>query len=294
MVLRALRAFVAFHRLGTISAVAHEVHLSPAAVSAQFKLLEERLGVTLFVRTKRSMTLSSEGFRMLPVAEKMLATYEELLQLSDHSSLQGRISLGVINTVLIGVFPAVLQRLKAENPFLRVKVTMGTSPDLVAQVEAGLLDAAVVNQPPSPVDVTMAVHRLYADPVALVQPSSFPHGSLSEAVSQSPYIALDRSTWMGRAIDQFLLQRNISKDPILELDSQIAILAAVRYGLGVSVLPLIRGTSPEADTFLRFVPLDGLERVVTLVERKSHPYAHLTAELMRTITSVAETAGNSI
>ena len=46
MVLRSLRAFLAVHRRGTIAAAAEEVHLSPAAVSVQLKLMEERLSAS--------------------------------------------------------------------------------------------------------------------------------------------------------------------------------------------------------------------------------------------------------
>ncbi|AFQ51070.1 LysR substrate-binding domain-containing protein [Burkholderia cepacia] len=286
MLLRTLRALIAFHRLGTVVAAAEEVHLSPAAVSAQFKLLEERLGIPLFVRTKRSLTLSSTGIRMLPIAAKMLSTYEELQQLSDTDALQGQISLGVINTVLIGIFPEVLERLKTKNPRLKIRIVIGTASSLVAQVEAGILDAAIVNNPPGALDPTLTVHHLYTDPVALVQSANHPKLTLDEAMRSASYIALDRNTWAGRMIDQFLLQNDLRVEPELELDSQVAILALVRHGLGVSVLPVIRGTT-AADTSLRFTPLKGIQRFVVLVERGAHSYAHITAELIRTIQEVA-------
>lgn len=287
MLLRTLRALIAFHRLGTVVAAAEEVHLSPAAVSAQFKLLEERLGITLFVRTKRSLTLSSTGIRMLPIAEKMLSTYEEMQQLSDTDALQGQISLGILNTVLIGIFPEVLEILKTKNPRLKIKIVIGTAASLVAQVEAGVLDAAIVNHPPRPLDASLTVHSLYADPIALVQSASVPELTLDEAVTSAAFIALDRRTWIGRTIDQFLLLNDYRVEPALELDSQEAILALVRYGLGVSVLPVIRGTTVADDGTLRFTPLKGIQRIVVLVEPTAHPYAHITAELMSTIRKVA-------
>lgn len=287
MLLRTLRALIAFHRLGTVVAAAEEVHLSPAAVSAQFRLLEDRLGITLFIRTKRSLALSSTGIRMLPLAERMLSTYEELQQVSDTDALQGQISLGVINTVLIGIFPAVLEILKAKNPRLKIKIVIGTAANLVAQVEAGILDAAIVNQPPRSLDASMTVHELYADPVALVQSASLPELTLKEAVTSTAFIAQDRRTWIGRSIDQFLLSNDLRVEPVLELDSQEAILAFVRYGLGVSVLPVVRGTTAAADTELRFTPLKGIQRIVVLVEPTVHSYAHITAELMSTIQAVA-------
>ncbi|MEM5312581.1 LysR substrate-binding domain-containing protein [Paraburkholderia sp. JHI869] len=287
MILRALRAFLAFQRLGTIAAAAQEVNLSSAAISSQFKLLEEQLGATLFVRTKRSLILSSAGVRLVPLAEKMLADYEEMLLLSNTESLQGRISIGVVNSVLTGIFPAVLLRLKTDHPRLQIKIEIGNSQSLVSKVEAGLLDAAVVNKPPGPLDESFSVHHLYTDPVALIQPASMQYSSFSDALSNEPYLALDRNTWVGRAIDQFLVRNDVVTQPAWELDSQIAVLSAVRFGLGVTVLPLICGTRLDQDPSLHVVPLNGITRVVTLIERSVHPFAHLTAELIRAVVDIA-------
>ncbi|MEM5387279.1 LysR family transcriptional regulator [Paraburkholderia phymatum] len=287
MILRALRAFLAFHRLGTVASAAREVNLSAAAVSTQLRLLEERLGTSLFVRTKRSMVLSSSGVRLVPLAERLLADYEEMLSLSSSETLQGRITLGVINSVLIGIFPAVLLRLKSEHPRFQIKVEIGTSQNLVSKVEAGLLDAVVVNMPPTALDDDFAVHPLYTDPVALIQPASMTYASFTEALRNEPYLALERNTWVGRAIDQFLIREGVTAQPAWELDSQIAVLSAVRSGLGVSILPLIRGTDVEQDHAVRTVRLSGIERVVTLIEKRVHPYAHLTAELIRTVMDVS-------
>lgn len=288
MVLRALRAFIALHRRGTIAAAAEDVHLSPAAVSAQLKLLEERLGAELFLRTKRSLSLSSTGQRLVPLAEKMISVYEEMLELSDARVVRGKLSLGVINSALTGIFPAVLQRLKAASPELEIRLVAGISPHLMAQVEAGLLDAAVVTQPPPHISTRLLVHPLYAEPVALVLPQGMDCASVADAMARAPYVAFDRSTWVGQAIDEFLIKNDIRVRPAMELNSQDAVLAVVRFGLGVSILPMLRGVAHEADAGLRIVAIPGFERSVSLVEQHVHPRSHLTAKLLGTIAEVAQ------
>lgn len=286
MVLRALRAFLALHRRGTIAAAAEDVHLSPAAVSAQLKLLEERLGVELFLRTKRSLSVSSTGQRLVPLAEKMISVYEEMLELSDARVARGKLSLGVINSALSGIFPAVLQCLKAANPQLEIRLMAGISPHLMAQVEAGLLDAAVITQPPRHISTQLHVHHLYAEPVALVLPRDMDCASVADAMARAPYVAFDRSTWVGQAIDEFLIRNDIRVRPAMELNSQDAVLAVVRYGLGVSILPMLRGVAHEADPGLRIVAIPGFERSVALVEPQVHPRSHLTAKVLGTIAEV--------
>lgn len=64
--LNALRAFEAAARLGSFVAAADELAVTPAAISHQVKGLEETLGVALFRRGHRAVTLTREGRRLLP------------------------------------------------------------------------------------------------------------------------------------------------------------------------------------------------------------------------------------
>ncbi|MBI5278632.1 MAG: LysR family transcriptional regulator [Burkholderiales bacterium] len=285
--LRAIRAFHALHRLGTVAAAAEEVHLSAAAVSAQLKLLEERLGVELFSRTRRSLQLTPAGHRLVPLAEKMLSVHEEMLALSNARGLQGRIAIGVLTSALTGIFPTVLQRLKADTPRLDIRLVTGTSPFMITQVEAGLLDAAVVTRPPKHYATPLEVHPLFTEPVALVLPRGTRHRDLATTMAASPYIALDRQTWVGQAIDEYLLRQGIHVRAAMELNSQDAVLAMVRNRLGVTILPLLRGTAQARDRAVRLVPLRGFFRGVALVERKVHPHTDLTRKLLETIVEVA-------
>ncbi|OWT56871.1 LysR family transcriptional regulator [Candidimonas nitroreducens] len=291
MAVRPLRALLAFHRHGTIAAAAEEVHLSPAAVSVQLKLLEEQLGIPLFERTKRSIRLTSAGYGVVPLVEKVLTAYEELLRHSGSSSIHGRISLGVVNNVLVGVFPAVVQRVIRDCPGMEINVSMGTSPDLVAKVAAGLLDAAVVSQPPKSLGDEFIVHKLFDEPIALIQLPHSARGSLRDVLGACPYIALDRDTWAGRQIQNHLERQEIDVEPIMELNSQEAILAAVRFGLGVTVLPLTRGADIGHDERLKITRIAGLSRTISMAERKTHIRSNMTAQVLSSFKSVlAESA----
>ena len=84
------------------------------------------------------------------------------------------------------------------------------------------------------------------------------------------------------------MKKSFQVEPELELDSQEAILALVRHGLGVSVLPVIRGVRGINSDHLSFMPLKGTERTIVMVERHAHHCAHITAELMTTIRCIAD------
>src|SRR3974390_1921324 len=72
--LGSLRAFEAVARRLSFTRAADELHVTPGAVSQQIRQLEQLLGQTLFMRTKRSVALTEAGMRMLPDVQAGLET----------------------------------------------------------------------------------------------------------------------------------------------------------------------------------------------------------------------------
>ncbi|SOE50571.1 transcriptional regulator, LysR family [Burkholderia sp. OK233] len=281
MLIRSLHSFLALHRYGTIVAAAEKVHLSQAAVSVQLKNVEEELGLSLFIRTKRSLEFTPAGFQLVRLAEQMVAIYEEMKALRDGGALGGVLTLGVINSALTGVLPRLLRKMTLANPNLEIKIIASISSDLVEMVDAGSLDAAIVTQPPEQFPTNLSIHHLYSEPFVLITPAEAPYDDVAEALaSPIPYIAFDRSTWAGRLIDEFRIKRAVLTRPSMELNSLDAIAALVSQGLGVSIVPLIRGASWHKSANLNVVRLPNFDRPVSLVERKSHARIALTAMLV--------------
>lgn len=280
MLIRSLRAFLALHRYGTVVAAADAVHLSQAAVSVQLKNIEEEIGVALFTRTKRSLKLTPEGHEFVRLAEQMISTYEQMRALGDPGPVAGVLSLGVINSALTGVLPKLLRKITLENPRLEVKIVAGISGDLTAQVDAGTLDAAIVTQPPKQFPTNLAVHHLYSEPFVLIMPADMEYTDIARTLASSaPYIAFDRRAWAGQLIDEYRAKRGIQTRPAMELNALDAIASLVSQGLGISIVPLIRGATWHESPLLRVVRLRNFDRPVSLIERKTHMRSSLTATL---------------
>ena len=71
--LRQLRAFVSIGRLGSFTKAAEALHATQPALSAQIRELEEALGVKLFDRSTRSVTLTQAGEDLMPGVDTVLA-----------------------------------------------------------------------------------------------------------------------------------------------------------------------------------------------------------------------------
>ena len=287
MLIRSLRSYLALHRYGTIVAAAEKVHLSQAAVSVQLKNMEDELGIALFLRTKRSLEFTSAGRQLVPLAEKMVSIYEEMKAIKGGGPIGGFLSLGVINSALGGVLPQLLKEMTQKNPGLEVKIMAGISGELVTQVNRGTLDMAIVTEPPQRFPTNLSVHYLYSEPFALLTPAEVPYQDLVQAFkSSTPYIAFERSTWAGQLIDEFLMKRGVMTKPSMELNSLDAIAALVSQGLGISIVPLIRGAAWHASPNLHVVRLPNFERPVSLITRASHEHDALTALLLSSFSTV--------
>lgn len=273
-------------------AAAEKVHLSPAAVSVQLKNMEDELGIALFTRTKRSLEFTPAGRQIVPLAEKMVSIYEEMKAIEGGGPIGGFLSLGVINSALGGVLPELLKEITQKNPGLEIKIVAGISGELVTQVNRGTLDMAIVTEPPQKFPTNLSVHYIYSEPFALITPAEIPYRDVVQAFrSSTPYIAFDRSTWAGQLIDEFLVKRGVMIKPSMELNSLDAITALVRQGLGMSIVPLIRGAAWHESSNLHIERLSNFQRSVSLITRASNEHHALTAMLLSSFGLARESAG---
>jgi DNA-binding transcriptional LysR family regulator len=280
--LRRLRHFLAVARHGSFAAAGHEVGLTAAAVGQQMRALEDELQLPLFERGPRSVALSPTGRALVPQFEDLVARYEALaLPAAREHELGGSVQVGALVSALMGEFADALWALKREHPRLEVRLYAGLSAEFALKVERGELDAAVVTQPPSRLPAALQWNPLYAEPMVLVVPRK-PHFKLAaqgaEVLRRSPFLRFDHSTWTGRLVDQALAQAGVAVRDELELNSVEAILALVRQGFGVSLVPQLRNVDWARDRALRVLPLARVtvQRHVGLLERRQHARTRLT------------------
>ncbi|MBO6092379.1 MAG: LysR family transcriptional regulator [Oscillospiraceae bacterium] len=146
MDIRLMQYYLAVVREGTISAAAEALHVSQPALSRQMKDLEEELGVTLFQRGSRRITLTEEGMILRKRAEEMLRlmqlTEAELTQARD--TITGEIHIGAGESHAFHFLSRAAGQLMQEHPGIRVHVVSGDTADLMDQLNNGLLDFALI------------------------------------------------------------------------------------------------------------------------------------------------------
>lgn len=147
LTLRQLTYFVALADQRSFGAAAAQVHVTQPAMSMQIRDLEQTLGVTLIERGTRSLHLTREGRDLLVRARRILAEVTELESAARRNMLGGRLNLGLIPTVAPYLLPRALPALRGHAAIPDLSIREARTPDLIADLASGRLDAVVMAEP---------------------------------------------------------------------------------------------------------------------------------------------------
>ena len=125
---------------GGITAAADRLHRVQSNVTTRVKQLEESLGVALFQRDSRKMTLTPEGHRLLGYAEQMLTLAEEARQSMRLSAPSGTLRVGSMESSAATLLPKPLGQFHAAWPDVELTLSTGTTGYLVDAVLGHRID----------------------------------------------------------------------------------------------------------------------------------------------------------
>jgi DNA-binding transcriptional LysR family regulator len=277
--IKTLKNFLAITRHKSVASAAREIGLTAAAAGQQLQQLEKEIGVELFDRTKRSLSLNANGKSLIEPIQEIVARFEALGS-NLKSDLSGTIVLGALVSTLMGAFGKTLNELKQNFPSLEVKLIAGLSSNFLDQVLDGSLDAAIVTESPYALPQNVQWTELYKEPMILIAPAS-PSKRKASALqleSRLPFIRFERNTWTGHLVDQTVKANKLHIEETMELNSVEAIIELVRQGLGYSIVPQLANIAWENDRLLSIRNLSGktIYRKVGLLERKKHSRQNVT------------------
>ncbi|MEJ2675891.1 MAG: LysR family transcriptional regulator [Acidihalobacter sp.] len=154
MELSQLKMFKAVVDQGSIAKASEILHCVPSNITSRIKLLEQDLGVELFMRKGRGLVITPSG---------------EIFQPSSEPS--GVLRIGAIETAATGRLPAVLSKFHQDYPAVQMQFSTGTWQQLVSDVADHKLDGAIVATKSDHPDISyLNIHReslvLIASPFA--------------------------------------------------------------------------------------------------------------------------------
>ncbi len=149
MTLKQLEYFLAIAEAGHITAAAKNLNISQPPLSLQLKALEDELGVQLFERDKRNLTITHEGLILKERAIEILAmvndTVRELQNLG--TDAQGTIHIGTISSACTHLLPERIVAFRNEHPNVDFQIFEGNSTTVLDMLEHNEVDLGVVREP---------------------------------------------------------------------------------------------------------------------------------------------------
>jgi len=254
MSIRHLRTLIAIADHHTFSAAASVVHVTHAAVSQQMQALEADLQVALFDRSTRTPELTPLGLQIVARARKLVADYDGLVpSVLEDGGLSGQLSLGALHTTLTGLTPLALSAVKARYPSLGLRIRPGLTAPLLADVERGTVDVALVSKPHL-MPVGMAFREVAREPMQLITSIEETETDPLVLLNSRPFIRFNRNAVVGTLIDNWIISRRVRVAEAMELDSLEAITSMVVARLGVSIVPDL-AVKPKGAALVRSLDL---------------------------------------
>lgn len=286
--IRILKNFLVIARHKSVAAASREIGLTPAAAGQQIQQLEEEIGLELFDRTKRSLSLNTSGRSLIEPIQEIIARYEALGS-NLKSDLSGTIVIGALVSSLMGAFGKTLNELKLRYPDLEIKLLAGLSSNFLDQVLEGSIDGAIVTESPFALPQNIQWTELYREPMILITPTldSKKFTKPSSSKLKLPFIRFERNTWTGHLVDQTIKANKLSIEESMELNSVEAIIELVRQGIGYSIVPKLANIPWGTDRQLAIQKLPGktIYRKVGLLERKKHNRQNITLAIKQLFLS---------
>jgi DNA-binding transcriptional LysR family regulator len=234
---RFLQSFVAVAECGSMAEAARRLDLTPAAVAARIRTLEEELGVALVIRSGRAVKPTEAGLQILDQSRGVVRSVTDLRAAAVDRDGLGQLRLGSFFSAATSIVSPVLEKLYADHPELSVFVDVGHSVDISAKVMAGELDAAIVVEHQFVIPKSCEWHALTEEPLIVIAPARFEGEEDAHALLRTqPFIRYDRRIWGGRLADRYLRERSIQPRVRLEIDGLMTIANFVSRGLGISLV----------------------------------------------------------
>ena len=238
--LRQLRTFLAVVEAGSVSAAARLLHFTQPAASQQLRELERALSVRLLDRAGGRVIPTAAGQVLLDPARRAQAAVEDVVAAAaEHRSGEvGRVRLGTGATACLFLMPPVLAAVKRAMPGLAVTVVIGNTVDMLARLEGGDLDVALVTLP-VPANRALSTTRLLSDSLLALLPDALaPAGAAVTAAQLGalPLILYEAEGNSRTITDAWFRRAGITPRPIMEMGSAEAIKHLVGAGLGATVL----------------------------------------------------------
>ena len=221
---------------GSFSRAADALNYTQSGISQMMAGLEEELGVQLFARINRGVSLTDSGTRLLPYIQELANQKDRLRQaaFNINHKVEGKLRVGSISSITTLWMPEVVRYFRQNYPKVEVEILDGNYDEIRdwivhGQVDCGFLSAIAAD------DLTF--YPLLDDPLCAVVPVGHPLAAQGRVTLPQlfRYPMIMETPGCNNDIQHLLLKCPVKPDIVYSFRDDPLIMAFVRSGLGVTV-----------------------------------------------------------
>jgi DNA-binding transcriptional LysR family regulator len=255
--LNQLRCFVTVAEELHFGRAAARLNMTQPPLSRQIQVLEHIIDAPLLERTSRSVRLTPAGRSFLPEARRILKLAETASQVARRIAMgkTGSLKIGYTAAAAYGFLPELIAACRARLPEVDFSLKEMVSGDQLEALASGQIDAGLLRPPIARPE--LATRRVLAEPLLAAIPRKHPLASRENLaikdfdgqpfVMYSPY----ESRYFHDLLVALFTQADILPRYVQHVGQIHSILAMVRAGLGVSIVPAAAASLKIAEVKLR-------------------------------------------
>ncbi|MEL6117565.1 MULTISPECIES: HTH-type transcriptional activator IlvY [Photobacterium] len=253
MNIKSLQLFLHLCNSKNFSQTAQKMHISPSALSRLIQRLEQELSQPLFIRDNRSVELTTSGRKLLPVASRIVAEWQQLQQelTEQDQMLKGKLTLFCSVTASYSHLPNVLNQFRQHYPQVEIQLVTGDPAQAVNKVLHDEADFAITALP---ANLPNKLTFIYLGNVSmsLISPLVTSPGLqalLSPDIQwdKLPFILPEYGTARENA-DKWMKSQKIKPNIYAQVAGHEAIVSMVALGCGIGIAPdIVIENSPIRD-----------------------------------------------
>jgi DNA-binding transcriptional LysR family regulator len=262
--LRQLQVFAVAAQHSSFARAAEELHLTAPAISMQIKELESVVGLSLFDRSGRALTLSTAGEYFLLHARRMLSALKDaedtMVRLKGVRI--GKLTLGMASTAKYFV-PRLLAEFRREHPGIEFRLEIGNRQALVEMLHRNQVDLAIMGRPPR--ELNTRAEPFAPNPLAMIASPEHPLARLSEVppalLANELFLVREKGSGTRASMDIFFREKGIHPASAMEMPSNETIKQAVMANMGLGFLSLHTMRLEVGARLIKLLEVDGLPLV---------------------------------
>ncbi|ETA99137.1 LysR family transcriptional regulator [Mycobacterium avium subsp. hominissuis] len=241
--------FITLAELQHVTAAAEQLHVAQPTLTRMLARLEQRLGVALFDRHGRRLSLNTYGRIFYEHARRAQLELDSarraIADLADPAV--GEIRLAYLSSFGSTVVPRLIARFKESSPRVTFTLEEGAAESIADRVRSGGVDIGVVS--PRPVERTLAWRSLFRQRLGVAVPDGhrFARGAAVSMVdlADEPFVTMHPGFGMRRLLDELCAAAQFRPRVALQAPNLTTAASLVAAGLGISLVPIDGSSYPS-------------------------------------------------